>query len=1623
MRFYRAKSDLIFLSLQRVFFRKPLSDIVLTMPRRTFLARLSRSCARSSVIALLLIAVCVVGEIAVNPASLRAQSLTVYDVNASAFPLMRAKFFALDASGNPITDLAAQDFMVRENGTQRVVTTASCQPGLPTKSLSVVLTIDVSGSMGEGWSNVGAVPNLTLAQTAARAWINAMPEGEVECAITSYDHNNYLNQDFTHDRKRLLKAISELKPQGGTDYDMGLTKPVAGSLVIADNAKYSRKIVVFLTDGQGGGNEDEIVQMAKLGNVAIYCVTLGMPAPDNLRNIARRTGGEVFENVTSVQQAEQIYRILLQLALGNKPCELAWMSEKACNVSRMNTSIALLSRGIVTTLDYDIPPKAVTALEFSSENITFGAVEPRGGGRELKLVVKARNSAFTVTDITSSNELFSISPTYFQLKPGQRKVLAVRYMPRDSGYAFTKFSITDNVCGGRTIFASGGFPGKTPNPATLTLIEPNGGESYVAGADTTLQWAGIMPSEAVSADFSSDAGRTWQRLIPAVSGLRADWRVPNIQTNQAMMRLRQLQTPKLSNLKDYILNAAFTPDAKRIVTLGAGGVARGWDVQTGSARQLYFSNQYGQRKNTLLPGKIAVSPNGKHVVGGFQDGSARIWDAQSGDLLDVYLDHIEEIYAVRFSIDGNRVVTASADSTAKIWIAESAETLQSLRHTGQVFDAAFSPTDPTVIATAGADSLARIWDVKSGEELYKLEHKEAVLSLAFSPDGMRLLTTSADGVARLWDPRKGTLLEKMSGHKGLVHIGLFSPDGGTIVTCSIDSTMRAWNGRTGEWKRFQFGGKTAILTASFLDSLHVITGNDDRTLTMWNVETGALVQRLTSHTGAVLDVRVSSDKRTVASVGAERKALFWKIDYTSSTRTDGTPVLTPLTWKNDTTAVQEALSAAPFRITAPRLAVRDVDMGRCLRGEAKDSLFPALLRNNDGSSLKIEKIEFVGEHAEEFSIVAGGAPCVILPKGARNLELRFKPRATGERRATMRIITQSDTIRATIIGSCSAPLLVLLTKTIDFEEVKIKQQKDTLVAVLRNVSLQPVVVTSLAFAGPNTSDFRLVGNTSQVIKTDTSYILYPQSAMSLRLRYKPTSAGRTSCQLKIAYNGLGSPITVQLFGTGGSTLSAYIQAYGVKPNPNPARKDSVEYPIQSLRVEEFLANTMHPLLNYVFFEQNSAVLPPRYARLSKEQSRRYADKTLFERQFSNQSTLEVYRNVLNIIGSRMKANPNASLTLVGCKATKEKFTPSEQFLYAPKTFTFSTNAALAANGGNPISGRTTNASMTSVNTINSSNASSNQASGQSGASTIQALNATQATVRFTSSEELRLSEARTLAIKSYLIQVWGIAEDRIKTSFRGLPEKPSGENTPDGIAENRRVEILASEPSITDVVVASDTLRAVIPPLVRFRTNALSQVPLTAWQMTVSQKSRRESQLLKEFIGTGKPQDRLQWNTATENNTAPKLTLPVQYSLGVQDESGASVVAGASLPVEVISIAKKRAAKTADKEVNTFGLLLFDFNKADVGTQHQNILEIVKQRMNPSSRVTVVGYTDRTGNAQTNKTLSLQRASTAATALQRTDALVEGRGSEGLLHDNTTPEGRFYCRTVNILVENAVNNR
>ncbi len=78
-----------------------------------------------------------------------------------------------------------------------------------------------------------------------------------------------------------------------------------------------------------------------------------------------------------------------------------------------------------------------------------------------------------------------------------------------------------------------------------------------------------------------------------------------------------------------------------------------------------------------------------------------------------------------------------------------------------------------------------------------------------------------------------------------------------------------------------------------------------------------------------------------------------------------------------------------------------------------------------------------------------------------------------------------------------------------------------------------------------------------------------------------------------------------------------------------------------------------PLRNSVFFDMGSTEIPGRYILLSRSQATSFKEEQLQENQPDNLNhgrslrQLTVYYNILNIIGDRLRANPNSSIVLTG----------------------------------------------------------------------------------------------------------------------------------------------------------------------------------------------------------------------------------------------------------------------------------------------------------------------------------------------------------------------------------------
>nr|MBC7613511.1 OmpA family protein [Pseudopedobacter sp.] len=90
-----------------------------------------------------------------------------------------------------------------------------------------------------------------------------------------------------------------------------------------------------------------------------------------------------------------------------------------------------------------------------------------------------------------------------------------------------------------------------------------------------------------------------------------------------------------------------------------------------------------------------------------------------------------------------------------------------------------------------------------------------------------------------------------------------------------------------------------------------------------------------------------------------------------------------------------------------------------------------------------------------------------------------------------------------------------------------------------------------------------------------------------------------------------------------------------------------------------------PLLNYVFFDEGSNAIPDRYVKLSNTDASNFKEAQLQTEQTISTNgrssrQLNVYYNILNIIGDRMRSNPGSSVDLSGASANG----PEEGKLFA-----------------------------------------------------------------------------------------------------------------------------------------------------------------------------------------------------------------------------------------------------------------------------------------------------------------------------------------------------------------------
>lgn len=352
----------------------------------------------------------------------------------------------------------------------------------------------------------------------------------------------------------------------------------------------------------------------------------------------------------------------------------------------------------------------------------------------------------------------------------------------------------------------------------------------------------------------------------------------------------------LSGHKGRIISVVLLPDGKRVISASADATLKIWSIEEkGEARQTFCAAIPATPEPTESPWlnnpnegitAMTVTPDGKcAIVALFNEKTLRVWDLETNEQKFTLHRATDWINALAITPNGKRLISASDffEKSLKVFALESGKELFTLvGHSRAIRAVAIAP-DGQKLISASEDTTLKIWDLETMELLHTLSgHTDAVNSVVITPDGQRAISGSSDGTVRIWDIQNGQELDNLGGNK-LTNISavaiaqkkqlvIFAEDN-ILKICSLENQAKSIS-------KLDQQGHTKATTAVAVtrDGKKAISGSDDRTLIVWNLDTGEILHTLVGHTDAVNKVVVTPDEKKAISGSDDYTLIVWNLE-------------------------------------------------------------------------------------------------------------------------------------------------------------------------------------------------------------------------------------------------------------------------------------------------------------------------------------------------------------------------------------------------------------------------------------------------------------------------------------------------------------------------------------------------------------------------------------------------------------------------------------------------------------------------------------------------------------------------------------------------------------------------
>ncbi|XP_051554744.1 cell division cycle protein 20 homolog [Myxocyprinus asiaticus] len=263
-----------------------------------------------------------------------------------------------------------------------------------------------------------------------------------------------------------------------------------------------------------------------------------------------------------------------------------------------------------------------------------------------------------------------------------------------------------------------------------------------------------------------------------------------------------------------------------------------------------------------------------------------LWDAAAGDI--VLLKKMEDehgyICSVSWSKDGNFLAIGTSDCKVELWDVQYQKRLRSMDgHSARV--GCLSWNDH-ILSSGSRSGLIHQHDVRVADHhIFTFGgHTQEVCGLTWSPDGKYLASGGNDNMVYIWPMTMGTehqAIHALTEHQGAVKALAWCPWQPSILASgggTSDRHIRIWNVNSGSCI-------SALPTCSQISSLvfapnykELVSGHgfaNDRVI-IWKYPSLTKVVELEGHEDRVLNLSLSPDGSTVASLSADETIRLWK---------------------------------------------------------------------------------------------------------------------------------------------------------------------------------------------------------------------------------------------------------------------------------------------------------------------------------------------------------------------------------------------------------------------------------------------------------------------------------------------------------------------------------------------------------------------------------------------------------------------------------------------------------------------------------------------------------------------------------------------------------------------------